>query len=262
MSPAVPLLGSHVPLADPLGGAVERGAEVVQVHLSAPQQWRAPRPHPRTAELSESTVPLFVHAPYLINCSSVRAEQRARSAASLRDQLGAAAKLGAAGVVVHGGHPTAGGSVVDAVNGWLEVLDALGELAVPLLVENTAGGSAAPAKTLAGLEALFAAFACAGHDVGFCLDTCHAHAAGLEMGTLVDDVLSVTGRIDLVHLNDSKDPAGSNRDRHENLGGGHIDPEHLLGVVASAGAPCVVETPGDAEGQRADLEWVRANLSA
>lgn len=261
MSASRPLLGSHVPLADVLGGAADRDAHVVQVHLSAPQQWRPPRPRPDAAVIAASDLEVFVHAPYLINASSVRPEQRARSAESLRQQLDAAATLGASGVVVHGGHPTANGTVRDAIAGWLEVLDRLGELTVPLLVENTAGGSAAPARDLEGLAALFDAFSAAGHDVGFCLDTCHAHAAGMAMDTLVPDVMDAVGRIDLVHLNDSRDPAGSGRDRHENLGAGHIDPDVLVNVAATAGAAVVVETPGDAAGQRADLAWLRARLA-
>lgn len=257
-----PLVGSHVPLPDPLGGAAERGAAVVQVHLSAPQQWRAPKPHPFTAELAASDLPLYVHAPYLINASSVRPELRQRSAAALRSQLDAAAAVGAAGVVVHAGHPTADGTVTDAVIGWLEVLDRVGDLPVPLLVENTAGGRAGPGRTIAGLEALFSAFASRGHRIGFCLDTCHAHAAGLDMSRVVTDVLTAVDNIDLVHLNDSKDPAGSGRDRHENLGAGHIDPAHLVKVAATAGAPCVVETPGGAESQAADIAWVREQLTS
>lgn len=257
-----PLVGSHVPIADPLSAAAERGAAVIQVHLSAPQQWRAPKTHPLAGQLADSEVPLFVHAPYLINCSSVRPELRARSTQALRAQLDAAAVVGASGVVVHAGHPTGDGTVTDAVQGWLEVLDRLGEPGAPLLVENTAGGRAGPGRTLAGLEALFSAFASRGHEIGFCLDTCHAHAAGLDMRRLVTDVRSVTGRVDLVHLNDSKDPAGSGRDRHENLGAGHIDPAHLVEVAATAGAPCVVETPGGADSQRADIDWVRGQLAA
>ncbi len=93
---------------------------------------------------------------------------------------------------------------------------------------------------------------------GFCLDTCHAHASGESLETAVDRVLAITGRIDLVHCNDSKDPAGSGRDRHTHLGQGEIDPELLVEVVKSAGAPVVVET--EPEGRPADLAWLRSRL--
>jgi len=73
-------------------------------------------------------------------------------------------------------------------------------------------------------------------------------------------VMDATGRIDLVHANDSKDPFDSRRDRHQNLGKGLIPPEELARIIANAGAPVVVETPGGASEQSADIEWVRAIL--
>ena len=103
--------------------------------------------------------------------------------------------------------------------------------------------------------------AVAEYGVGFCLDTCHAHAAGEDLDGLVDRVRAITGRIDLVHANDSRDAAGSGADRHANLGEGEVDPEALVAVVREAGAPVVVETPGGREGQGADLAWLRARLA-
>jgi len=63
-----------------------------------------------------------------------------------------------------------------------------------------------------------------------------------------------------VHCNDSRDAFGSGADRHANLGAGRIDPSLLLAVVAAAGAPVVCETPGGADGQRADIAWLREQL--
>ena len=74
-------------------------------------------------------------------------------------------------------------------------------------------------------------------NVGFCLDTCHAHAGGNPLETIVDDVLAITGRIDLVHANDSRDEFGSGADRHANFGTGQIDPQLLVAVVGAADAP-------------------------
>jgi deoxyribonuclease-4 len=73
-------------------------------------------------------------------------------------------------------------------------------------------------------------------------------------------VLAITGRIDLVHANDSKDPADSGRDRHENFGSGQIDPDVLVDVVRRAGAPVVCETPGGADGQTKDIAFLRDRL--
>ena len=96
--------------------------------------------------------------------------------------------------------------------------------------------------------------------VGFCLDTCHAHAGGNALETIVDDVRAITGRIDLVHANDSRDTFDSGADRHTNLGAGHIAPGDLADVVRAAGAPVVVETPGGAQAQSGDLAWLRERL--
>lgn len=96
--------------------------------------------------------------------------------------------------------------------------------------------------------------------VGCCLDTCHAHAAGEDLIDAVDRLRAITGRIDLVHANGSKDPFGSGRDRHENFTAGEIEPKLVVAVVAAAGAPVVCETPGGATGQAADIAFLRAEL--
>ena len=96
--------------------------------------------------------------------------------------------------------------------------------------------------------------------VGFCLDTCHAHAGGEPLSTVVERVVAITGRIDLVHGNDSRDAFDSGADRHANLGDGHLDPDELIAVVRGAGAPVVVETPGGQDGQTQDLAWLRKHL--
>jgi deoxyribonuclease IV len=97
-------------------------------------------------------------------------------------------------------------------------------------------------------------------EIGFCLDTCHAHASGERLDDLVPRLKAITGRIDLVHANDSRDAFGSGADRHANLGEGTIAPDDLLAVVGQAGAPVVVETPGGAQGQGADISWLRDAL--
>jgi deoxyribonuclease-4 len=92
---------------------------------------------------------------------------------------------------------------------------------------------------------------------GFVLDTCHAWAGGEPGEELVGRVLEATGRIDLVHCNDSRDAFDSRRDRHANLGHGKMPTELLAEVVALAAAPVIVETPGDAVEHRADMDFVR-----
>jgi deoxyribonuclease-4 len=133
---------------------------------------------------------------------------------------------------------------------------------VPLLIENTAGGDNAMARRLEAIARLWDAIGQAkgGDTVGFCLDTCHAHAGGNDLGTVVDEVRAITGRIDLVHANDSRDEFDSGADRHTNFGSGHIDGGALAGVIRAAGAPVVCETPGGVQGQAADIAWLRSQV--
>ena len=98
-------------------------------------------------------------------------------------------------------------------------------------------------------------------DVGFCLDTCHAHAGGEELVGLVDRLLAITGRIDLVHCNDSRDAFDSGADRHANLGQGQVDPAGLVEVVRLAKAPVVLETPGDAQVHGLEIDYLKENLA-
>jgi deoxyribonuclease-4 len=92
------------------------------------------------------------------------------------------------------------------------------------------------------------------------LDTCHAWAAGWDLSTAVEDLRAITGRVDLVHLNNSRDPAGSSRDRHAPLLGGEIPTELLLDVVRAADCPVVLETPGDAASHAEEVALVRQAL--
>ena len=97
---------------------------------------------------------------------------------------------------------------------------------------------------------------------GFCLDTCHAHAGGEELLDLVDRVKAITGRIDLVHANGSRDAFGSGADRHANLDRRAHRPGAVVAVLRAAGAPVLVETPGLREGQGADIAFLRERLPA
>ena len=78
--------------------------------------------------------------------------------------------------------------------------------------------------------------------VGFCLDTCHAHAGGNALETVVDDVRQAHRPHRPVHCNDSRDEFDSGADRHANLGAGQVDADLLAAVVRDAGAPVVLET--------------------
>jgi deoxyribonuclease IV len=250
-------IGVHLGRRDALAEAAARGADCVQFFLGDPQGWTVPPPGPDAAELAAAGVAVYVHAPYGINVASANNRVRIPSRKLLADTCRGAEAVGAAGVIVHGGHVTADDDEKEGFLRWRKAMDQL-QTSVPLLLENTAGGNHAMARRLETVERLWEQVGDTG--LGFCLDTCHAHAGGEDLEGIVDRVLAITGRIDLVHANDSKDPAGSGRDRHENLGKGRIDLDTLVGIVRAAGAPVICETPGGAAAHRADIELLRSRL--
>ena len=259
------LFGAHVDPADPLAAAQEIGAEIIQVNIGDPQSWKAPAPRfpwdleEFGARAAEAGIGIYVHSPFVINVASTNNRIRIPSRKLLQQHLDAAARLEAWGVIVHGGHVTANDPMEAGFENWFKAVDGL-RIEVPLLIENTAGGNHAMARRWENLARLWQAISASDNAkrVGFCLDTCHAHASGNPLQGLVDDVLAITGRIDLVHLNDSRDAEGSGADRHANLGKGQADPDWLVEVMRQTKAPAILETPS--EGHTDDLEWIRSRV--
>ena len=249
--------GAHVPAANPLAEAEARGAGAVQFFLGNPRSWKKPLPRRDAEELRNSPIDIYIHAPYLVNVVNRNNRIRIPSRKILANTVEGAEQIGAAGIIVHGGHVTKDEAVEDGFPRWRKALETL-ETDIPILIENTASGNNAQARRLDHLARLWDVIG--DLDPGFCLDTCHAWAGGESMDGLVERVLEATGRIDLVHLNDSRDGFDSRRDRHANLGQGHIPGDLLVEVVRAAEAPALIETPGDAEQHRADLAWLRGRL--
>lgn len=254
-------VGAHVQGDDPLAEAAAVGAEVIQLSLSDPQSWRKPPPRDDAAALISSPLGIYVHAPFLINVCSPKPNIRHGSRKILQQTCDAAAAIGALAVIVHPGHAEDG--IGAGVERWPPTLQRL-ESEVPVYLENTAGGENAVARRFDALDRLWDAAAGADADVGlgFCFDTCHAHAAGEELGDAVERARAITGAIDLLHVNDSRDPPGTGADRHATIGTGTIDLGVLAHMIGAADAPAIVETPRDPiENLRADVEFVRAALA-
>jgi deoxyribonuclease-4 len=243
-----------VPSADPLAEAGAVGAECLQMFLGPPQAWKKPPPHPRADALKSSSLPVYVHAPYPINVASPNNRVRIPSRKILAQTLEGAADIKAAGVIVHAGHAEDG--YRRGFIRWRKVFEEI-DSPVPLLIENTAGGDNAMARRVDVLAELWEHLA--EFDVGFCFDTCHAHAAGEDLSDVVERVLKTTGRIDVLHANDSRDPPGTGADRHANFDEGKIDKSELLDMVRASEAPVVIcETPWTKIAD--DLVWLRENL--
>jgi deoxyribonuclease-4 len=249
------LIGGHVEPDDPLGTAVAEGADCVQIFLGDPQGWKKPAPREDAEQLKASDTTIYVHAPYLVNVASANNKIRIPSRKILQQTVDAAEEIGAAAVIVHGGHVTADDTVEEGFLRWAKAMDQL-DMKVQVLLENTAGGDHAMARHFDTIAGLWDHIGDSG--IGFCLDTCHAWAAGEEMIDAAERILSITGRIDLVHCNDSKDGHGSGRDRHEHLGQGQIDPQAILETVRVAKAPVICETGEDA--RKDDIAWLRDQL--
>jgi deoxyribonuclease-4 len=255
-------IGAHLHDGYPLEVAKAMGVDVVQFFLGDPQDWKAPQypagnePGQVRAELAAADVKAYVHAPYVVNVASQNNRIRIPSRKILEQQLAAAAAIGAAGLIVHGGHVAAGIDLAEGYESWRKAIERI-ERPLPMLIENTAGGDGAMARSLDNIARLWeAVIGAGGDDVGFCLDTCHAFSAGEDLATVVDRVKAVTGRIDLVHCNNSRDDFNSGRDRHAGLSTGTIEPESLVSVVQAAGSDVICETPDPA----VDVRWLRNQL--
>ncbi len=254
-----------------MASAQEVGAEAVQIFASNPRGWAAPQVERQALEAVAATMreaglgPLYLHAPYLVNPASAHPVFLEKSAATLRWTLERAAWMEAGGVVVHAGSAgeTPRAEAVQRVRGVLAPL--LDVAPVPVVIELTAGGSGAVASRWPQAAELLSVLG--DHPrVRFCFDTCHAYAAGYDVGTAagmhacLDEMRAEIGadRLALIHVNNSKDPLGSRRDRHEQLAKGTIGEDGFRALVRSSLArsvPLIVETP--IEGQRDDIAVLR-----
>ena len=197
-------------------------------------------------------MPVYVHAPYLINVASANNKIRIPTRKILQQTCDAAAEIGATAVIVHGGH--ADDNDEEGFERWAKAMDQL-ETDMLVYLENTAGGDHAMARHFDTIGRLWDHIGDSG--IGFCLDTCHAHAAGEELSG---------GRPHPGHhradrprpLQRLQGRAGSGRDRHENLGHGNIDPDMLVAIVRTADAPVICETSDD--GRKDDIAFLREHL--
>jgi deoxyribonuclease-4 len=215
--------------------AEEIGADAVQLFVQSPRAWRFPDHDPADLErfkrrCAEAGVgAAVVHALYLVNLASPNEEFYAKSVETMRRTMETARAIDAVGVVFHvGSHQGAG---LDA--GLAHVVPALEQIlelcsdTTWLLLENTAGAGGTIGRSVSELETIFDRVG--RHPrLGICLDSCHLYASGYdvtdrdELDRLLDEIDTTVGldRIRCLHVNDSKEPLGSNRDRHDNVGQG------------------------------------------
>jgi deoxyribonuclease-4 len=269
-------IGAHVSVAGGLNQAVGNarsvGCEALQVFVSNARGWAPPPVDPAAderfrADLAEAGLgPLFVHAPYLVNFASADPVTRQRSREAVEAALAKAASIGAAGVVVHAGAALASGRAAGLAStreALLPLADATATSQGPdLVLELTAGTRGALASRFEEMAELLAA--CGHHPrLTVCMDTCHAMAAGYDLGDpasaakALDELFATLGdRVVLVHANDARDPVGAGRDRHCPIGTGTIGDQGFAAILAHPGLarlPVITETTGDPAQMAADL---------
>ena len=273
------LLGGHCSggIKKALENAHSFGMDSVQLFAQSPRTWRFPDHDPadleafrkRREELGIGAV--SIHALYLLNLASPKDDFYEKSVQTLCSTVDTACAIGAESVVFHVGSHLGSGfeaglkRVVPALN---VALDRCSETTW-LCMENSAGTGGTMGRSLEELAALYDAMD--NHErLGVCLDSCHLFASGYDVtdrGEL-DRVLKQLDRdigldrLRCLHVNDSKTPLGSNRDRHDNVGDGLIG-EGLtvfLGHPKLQGLPALLEVPGtDGHGPDAEqMEKLRA----
>jgi deoxyribonuclease-4 len=263
------MLGAHVSVQGGMATAPGRGmaigASAIQVFTKTPNQWREPVVGDDVAgafrrELARSgLVRIVSHDSYLINLASPDPILRTRSEASFQAELERCRALGIPHVVSHPGN------FIDAREAGLarnaesitRCLEAVpGDVGV--LLETTAGTGTALGSTFEELAGLRDAIGkTVRHRIGFCADTCHLYSAGYDLvrdyegvWRRWDDTIGLAG-LRCLHLNDSKTPFGSRRDRHELIAEGSLGPEPFRRIMRDPRFVAVVkilETPkGDDE---------------
>jgi deoxyribonuclease IV len=274
-------VGAHVPTRGRLARAVDYaeaiGADAFQLFVSNPRAWSPPSlRHAAVDEFHERlgrspVEAVFVHSTYLINVASPDPAFHRRSIELALAELGAAAAIGADGLVIHAGAGGAG-ERAEAVARTAEAVRAVASLGgPPVLLELTAGGAGAVASTIPQAAELLAAVD--EPRVGLCLDTCHLVAAGYplddpaEAAGPFDELreLGLAERLGLVHGNDARDPRGSRLDRHEHPGRGTIGEAGFRAVLADPllrEATVLVETRGHEEEHAADVAALRGLAAA
>lgn len=215
--------------------------------------------------------PVLAHAPYTLNAAAADPRVRDFAYRAMREDLERLAHLPGAMLNFHPGSHVKQG-VETGVRLIAQMLSEVytPELPTPVLLETMAGKGSEVGARFEELRAIMDESS-AGDRLGVCLDTCHVFDGGYDIVSRLDDVLEefdrVVGlsRLRAVHLNDSKNPMGSRKDRHERIGEGTIGLEALVRVInheALRGLPFYLETPNELDGYAAEIALLRGTYRA
>jgi deoxyribonuclease IV len=267
-------IGAHVSASGGIHLAVERakmiGANCVQIFSGSPRVWaRKPLEEVETDRFVEVAKaaefgPTITHSLYLVNLASENPASVEKSINGLVYDLKFDSAIEGGGVVVHlGSHQGRGWEAVkeQVVKAVAEILEKTPENST-FLIENSAGQQGKLCSELGEIRWLLDQLQSS--RVGWCFDTCHATCAGYALGehqpTASEklelrpftarqalDQFSLWETLKCIHVNDARDPFGSGRDRHANLGEGVIPPEdmqYFLNLPELHNVPSILEVPG------------------
>lgn len=258
-------LGAHVSVAGGVQHAPERARDIyslnVQVFTKQPSRWAEPELAPDRVEAfgrERTARELRVagsHDSYLINLASPRADLWERSLASFTAELERCAALELDFLVTHPGNATDGDMESGLDRNAEGVARALEEVPGPtrVLLEITAGSGTSVGASFENLARIIEGVPPAQRGrVGVCFDTCHAYSAGYDLvreydavWEAFDDILGLD-RLGLFHLNDSKNPFDSRKDRHEHIGEGSLGEAPFRRIMTDErflGVSKLLETP-------------------
>jgi deoxyribonuclease-4 len=261
-------IGSHVSISDGPRGLVETedswGGNCGQVFAGSPRTWKVSS---YTKEDGEEHLAAreelghgmyMIHSTYLVNLATPKDDLFEKSLKCLQQELEAASTLNMEYVVFHPGAHTGSGRE----SGIERIAEGIDQLDIPegvtLLLENTAGKGTTIGKSFGALRQMIDATETPDEKLGVCIDTCHAHAAGYRLADeegfedMMQELKEDLGldMVKVIHLNDSKDPRGSEKDNHEHIGEGEIGLEGFRNVVNAdefSEKPFVLETPKTSE---------------
>ena len=209
---------------------------------------------------------LVAHAPYTLNPCSDKPHAREFARECMADDLVRMEAVPGSYYNFHpGSHVKQGADVgIELIAGLLnEVLRP--QQTTTVLLETMAGKGTEVGRTFEELAAIIERMELSDH-IGVCLDTCHVHDGGYDIVNNLDGVLDefdrVIGveRLRAVHLNDSKNPCGAHKDRHERIGEGCIGLESFERIVTHPqlrDLPFILETPNELPGYAAEIELLR-----
>lgn len=279
--------GTHASAAGGVHKAIQRtvdvGASSSQIFSKNERQWIAKPLDPAVVETfheeraKHGIDQMVIHDSYLINLASPKEDLIAKSMAAFEDELIRADQLKIKYLVTHPGAHT-GSGVEEGLRKFAEslnrVFNDLPDNDVIVCLETTAGQGTTLGRTFEEIAEIIDKTE-AKERVGVCLDTCHVFASGYDLRTeestvaVFDEFDRVIGldNLKVLHLNDSKQPFASNKDRHDHIGKGEIGIPAFTAIVNDdrlSGLPGILETEKDATGDydRMNLELLRSLVRA